>query len=238
MIIKSKELSRRLTILFLAIQAVLYYIILTAGGSLLKWTSYSAIVLCFLFAVLHYGRDNKFIVCALACTVCADYFLVVASPQQQLWGMVFFLAAQGFYATQLNSYTKNEKVLTARAVLTAFAVAVTFAVLGKSTDALAVISMCYYANLIINISESVLILKTSKLFMFAFILFLLCDTVIGLQVMLTDYISAAGGFLYNLVFSGFNLAWFFYLPSQVLLALTAKYSPKPAEDTKDIEQDK
>lgn len=238
MAVKSQKVSRATTVVFLAVQAVLYYFILTADGSLLKWTSYASIVLCFLFALLHYGRENRFIILGLACTVGADYFLVAAPQQQQLWGMVFFLAAQGFYAVYLNSCTKNEKVLTARAVLTAFAVAVTFAVLGKGTDALAVISMCYYANLIINISESALLLKQNIMFMFAFILFLLCDTVIGLQVMLTDYISAPGGFLYNLVFSGFNLAWFFYLPSQVLLALTTKYGKKPAEDANNVAPNK
>ncbi|MBR5277865.1 MAG: hypothetical protein IKU23_01215, partial [Clostridia bacterium] len=76
MAVKSQKVSRATTVVFLAVQAVLYYFILTAGGSLLKWTSYASIVLCFLFALLHYGRENRFIILGLACTVGADYFLV------------------------------------------------------------------------------------------------------------------------------------------------------------------
>ena len=54
----------------------------------------------------------------------------------------------------------------------------------------------------------------------AFVLFLLCDTVIGLQVASSGYLPIGeGSLLHRLLFSGFNLAWLFYLPSQVLLAL-------------------
>jgi hypothetical protein len=56
----------------------------------------------------------------------------------------------------------------------------------------------------------------------AFTLFLLCDTVIGLQVAAGGYLPIAqDSVLYGLLFSGFNLAWLFYLPSQVLIALCA-----------------
>ena len=57
----------------------------------------------------------------------------------------------------------------------------------------------------------------------ALVLFLLCDTVIGLQVMGAMYLPIAeGSFLHSLLNPGFDLAWAFYLPSQVLLALQNK----------------
>ena len=44
--------------------------------------------------------------------------------------------------------------------------------------------------------------------------------VVGAIVAAGGYLPIAeGSALYSLLFSGFNLAWFFYLPSQVLLAL-------------------
>ena len=59
----------------------------------------------------------------------------------------------------------------------------------------------------------------------ALVLFLLCDTVIGLQVMGGMYLPIDdGSLLSRILYPGFNLAWLFYLPSQVLLALQNKIS--------------
>ena len=59
----------------------------------------------------------------------------------------------------------------------------------------------------------------------ALVLFLLCDTVIGLQVMGSLYLPMGeGSILSRILYPGFDLAWFFYLPSQVLLALQNKTS--------------
>jgi hypothetical protein len=78
--------------------------------------------------------------------------------------------------------------------------------------------VCYYGNLILNLLFA--FLNKDRILGLAFVLFLLCDTVIGLQVAAGGYLPIAeGSALYSLLFSGFNLAWFFYLPSQVLLAL-------------------
>lgn len=64
--------------------------------------------------------------------------------------------------------------------------------------------------------------RGGKLLPLAFALFLLCDTVIGLQVASMGYLLIPeGSWVYRLIFSGWNLAWAFYLPSQVLLALHA-----------------
>lgn len=71
---------------------MLYLLILTQGGDLLRWCEFGAIALCFLFALA--VRGNKYITAALACTVAADFFLVIHSPQQQLSGMVCFLGTQ------------------------------------------------------------------------------------------------------------------------------------------------
>ena len=47
--------------------------------------------------------------------------------------------------------------------------------------------------------------------------------IIGLQVMSGGYLPIpAGSFIHSLLFSNFNLAWLFYLPSQVLIALSAQ----------------
>ena len=209
--------------MFLLAELILYILILTTGGTFLRYCCFSAIVLCFLYALCHFKCGSKLIIGALACTVVADYFLVLCSPIEQLWGMLFFLAAQLQYAVLLHRTYARKWVLYVRLALTVAAVTITCLVLRENTDALALISMCYYANLITNILTAFLQFKRCRLLSIGFVLFLLCDTVIGLQ-------SASGVYrpihedslIYRIIFMDFFLSWFFYLPSQVLIALSVK----------------
>ena len=198
---------------FLAAQAVLYALILTAGGDLLVCSSFGAIVLCLVYVLCGLRQGDGFSVCALALTVAADFCLVICSPQQRLWGMVFFLAVQLCYAASL-----GRTLLWMRAALSVAALILTVSVLGDKTDALALISVCYYAQLVCNLACA--LLRKRWLMAAGFVLFLLCDTVVGLQVAASGYLSlSTDGWLHRLLFCGFNLPWFFYLPSQVCLAL-------------------
>ena len=209
------------TLVFLLAELVLYYLILTAGGPLLVYSSFGAIVLCFVHVLLHFKTCDKFILGGLACTVMADFFLVVCSPIQQLWGMIFFLIAQSLYAAKLHLSSKSQALLWTRIILTVLALAVTVLILKEKTDALALVSLCYYANLIVNIIVGFTQYRSNKLFPVALVLFLLCDTVIGLQVACGSYLPIAeGSIVHQIIFMPFNLSWLFYLPSQVLISLT------------------
>ena len=210
-----ETLRKRITLPFLLVEAGLYLCILLAG-----WGHYAAIVLCFLFALVQ--QPKSLITAALFCTVLADLCLVVMDPIQRLWGMVFFLGAQIFYAVKLS---RGKTLLYIRLGLILAAEAVTILVLGKKTDALALVSLCYYANLIMNIVCAFARWREHKSMAIALVLFLLCDTVIGLQVMGGMYLPIGdGSLLSRILYPGFDLAWFFYLPSQVLLALQNKIS--------------
>lgn len=208
---------------FLLIELVLYYFILTAGGTTLVITSFVSIVICFLYCAAGGKRSDPLFVAALACTVGADFFLVICSPIQQLYGMICFLTAQTLYAIRLHWENKNKVLFIIRVVLILCAEVITVAVLKENTDALALISLAYYANLIMNIVVSFTLLHKSKLLPVGFVLFLLCDTVIGLQMGSGVYLHIPeGSVLHSIIFVGFNLAWFFYLPSQVLIALSSR----------------
>ena len=208
-------MKKGITAAFLALEAVLYICILTCGGQLLVATSYASIVACCVFGLAMGNRGNWFLRLGLLCTVGADFCLVVCAPIQRLWGMVFFLAAQTLYGLQLGGRPWRWYL---RGAVSLVALAVTALVLKENTDALALVSVCYYGNLILNLVYA--FLNKDRTLGVAFVLFLLCDTVIGLQVAAGGYLPIGEGTaLYRLLFSGFNLAWFFYLPSQVLLAL-------------------
>lgn len=217
-----KQLSKRiLTACFLITEAILYYFILTTGGQTFTITAYLSIVLCFLFA-LQSIRSNPFLVVGLACTVGADFCLVVCDPVQRLWGMVFFLGAQTLYAISLHRNQKSKTLLLIRILLTAAAALIAVLVLKENLDALALVSVCYYANLIMNMVAAFTQWRRNRLLPIAFVLFILCDTIIGLQVASSGYLPIVeGSWLYNLIFSGFNTAWMFYLPSQVLISLSS-----------------
>lgn len=202
-----------MTILFLTLSLVLYLSIFLFG-----WGHYTAILLCFGFALLQ--KPKSWLTAGLGLTVLADFCLVVCDPAQRLWGMVFFLIAQICYCILLH---RGKLLLYLRIGLILAAEVVTFLVLGENTDALAVVSLCYYANLIMNICCAFVRWQENKWLPVALVLFLLCDTVIGLQTMGSLYLPIQNGsILHSILYPGFDLAWFFYLPSQVLLALQAK----------------
>ena len=212
-----------MSVAFLIVEAFLYGIILTSGGDLLVYSCFSSIVICFVHALIHVKQGDRLLIAGLACTVMADLCLVVWSPIQRLWGMVFFLAAQSLYAIRLHRQIRSNALLIIRISLTVVALAVTMIVLKDATDALALVSLCYYANLIMNIVTAFTRFRDNKLLSIGFVLFLLCDTVIGLQVACGGYLPIEdGSLLHQIIFMPFNLAWFFYLPSQVLISLSAK----------------
>ena len=205
---------------FLAVELLLYGLILTTGGKLLVWSEFISIILCFLYALLSF--KDQMMIGGLAFTMCADFCLVMSQPIQQLWGMVFFLIAQTFYAMLLHSQRLPKGLLTIRLILIVAVEIVAVLILGEKTDPLALVSMCYYVNLVMNMVCAFARFKHNRLLAFGFVLFILCDTVIGLQVAAGGYLTIPeGSVVYNIIFSGFHISWFFYLPSQVLLALSA-----------------
>lgn len=210
--------SKPICVIFLLLEAVLYYFILTTNN---KWFMFGSIALCLVYALIHFCIADKFACGALAFTLIADYFLVLCAEQNRIWGMVFFLGTQTMYAVMLQHRRFNLKFLIARISLIIIAEIITITVLGNSTDLLAVISLCYYANLIMSIIEGFSQLSINKLFPIGMVLFLLCDTAIGLQIACGGYLPVASDSpLFAILYPGFNLAWSFYLPSQVLLALS------------------
>lgn len=218
-----------ITTAFLICEAVLYYFILTAGGEILRLCSYGAIGLCVLYCLLQGKNGQSLLQIGLLLTAAADFCLVICQPIQRLWGMVFFLGTQSCYALFLHGRMRHRLFWVIRLSVTVLALTVTSLVLGDDCDALALVSLAYYANLIFNLIMAAVNWRKHLMFAVALILFLLCDTVIGLQVAGDLYLPIReGSGLYQLLYSGFNLSWLFYLPSQVMIALLAGRK-KPAE---------
>ena len=219
---RKKTLQHIFTAGFLTVESVLYVLLLAPLGKLSVYCSFASVVLCFLFALARGKNGNLWITCGLAVTVAADYFLVLLTPPQRLTGMILFFFVQLIYAFHLQISHKKGLFFGIRIGLLLTAATVTVAVLGAKTDALAIFAVLYYILLTANISESFFV-KKNLVFSLGLLLLILCDTVIGLQVASNGYLPIEEGtLLYKIIFPSFNLAWIFYLPSQVLIALSGK----------------
>lgn len=215
---KSKQNPWLLTA-FLLVEAAFYALILT--GRWVISAQYASVLLCVVFVIAHLRRANYYILGGLVCTAAADWFLVVQRGRDQLTAMLFFLAAQTIYAFLLHSRARAGGLITARILLVAMAEAVTVLVLRGNMDALAGVSIAYYAMLMMNIVCAFASYKREPLMAWALVLFLLCDTVIGLQVASAGYLVLPA-WLNRVIFCGIPLAWLFYLPSQVMIAVCGK----------------
>jgi hypothetical protein len=165
-------------------------------------------------------------------TVCADIFLVVLNPRIQLPAMFFFSITQICYFLRIyfNEDLKTRRLhIIIRLIVIVIALSTTALVLKDKTDFLSLISLFYYANLIMNIVFSFICQKKSILFSLGLILFACCDLLVGFNIMSGAYIDLnPGTFFYFLAHPGFNLAWIFYVPSQVLIAVSNTFSKEKA----------
>ncbi|MBE6673932.1 MAG: hypothetical protein E7596_02370 [Ruminococcaceae bacterium] len=223
---------------FVLVELTLGILVHLTSGRANSWVSFSCVLLACLFVSLFFEKSKAYFLTqlGLACTVCADIFLVVMDPIKQLPAMVFFSVTQMCYFVRiyLNHTTQKQKKvhLIARSLVTLLAIAATVAVLGGNTDALSLVSLFYYANLAVNIVVAFTQFKSCPALAVGLLLFLCCDTVIGLNVMADSYISGVGeSFIMQLIDVDFNLAWVFYVPSQMLIALSLlKYGKQPNKE--------
>lgn len=224
--IKNKRLLILLSVIFLVTEAILGILLQTAQSSIPINLRYTAVVFACLFCVLFAEKSLSFLFTQIALlgTVGADYFLVYRSDMQQLPAMIFFSVVQIAYFLRLyfedGNKTRRKVHLIVRVAISAAIILVTFAVLGKSTDAVAAVSMFYYANLVLNAIFAFISFKKTPIFAIGLLLFILCDTVIGFSLIDTYLPLAEDSVIYKIIYPGFDLAWAFYLPSQALLSVS------------------
>lgn len=211
---------------FLGIELALGMLVQTTSGALNVAVSFGAIVLACLFSVVLYTKTSEYALTQIALffTVIADLFLVVLGSHREI-AMVSFSFTQICYFLRiyLAQNSKKERIvhLSVRGAFTIFALILTVVVLKEKTDFLSLVSLFYYANLLMNVIYSYMELKKSILFPIGLTLFALCDLFIGFGALDELYMSIEKGtLLYWLSNPGFNLAWLFYVPSQALLSLS------------------
>lgn len=211
---------------FLITELTLGILLQTLSGTAVTVCSYAAVLLACAFSFLFFSKTPTyyFTQAALLATVFADYFLVVKGAEQKLVAMLFFSVTQLCYFGRIyitDSLKKRRTLhIFLRVLLPLLTVLVTLLVLGQNADAVAAVSMFYFANLILNVIFAFALGEKPPLLAVGLLLFAFCDVFVGLSLIESYLPLAEGSLLWHLAHPGFNLAWIFYVPSQALLTLS------------------
>lgn len=224
---KKQKLLCSISLIFILLGTVLGTLIHTAPGEYVPEICFSVIALVFTFSLILFTRSTEWVLTctALLCTVFADYFLIISDPQMKLVAMIFFSFTQICYFIRIFLGHSSSRVsiahISVRFALIVLIVLLCFAVLGDKSDALSIVSVIYYANLIVNIAFAFGQIERSILFPAGLLLFALCDMLVGFSVLEELYVSVpTDSLIYVLNHSGFNFMWMFYVPSQMLIVLS------------------
>lgn len=210
-------------VLFLALQIILFPKIQESTADVWSYTAFFSIALIALFALLacRCKGAGHLIRLGLLLTLVADYFIVI-EYDSYLKGMVVFLFVQIAYFLYLLFREERVRVRVAnfltRILLSTVLCLAPIVILEEGVDALSLVSVIYYANLLTNVVFAFLCGKEERMFAIGLVLFAMCDLCVGIESFSYFYLDTdISAFFYN---DSLNLSWLFYQPSQVLIALS------------------
>ena len=210
---------------FLAVEFAAWLCVLVVSGSWVRFLSYSAVALSFFFALffIEKNADTLFAIGGLFCTCVADIFLVLLQREGDTFAMCVFLCSQICYAgrTCLLAEKKTEKWVQVgiRAALSMIGALITVLVLREKTQAVFVISVVYYVNLLCSVVFAFVHFKTprARYMAFGFLSFAFCDLSIGLHFLVDIFSLPPTHFIPKLLSADVSFVDLFYPPSQALL---------------------
>ena len=230
---KTKKTLFLLTVDFLLLEIIFAFLMNNVNGAFSLY-SYIYVTACAVFCALFMEKssDYLFVQLGLIGTMGADIFLVLLPDQERLPGMICFSCAQIFYFLRLYLADTSKKRrlvhLILRIVCSVAIVAVTLVVLAPYPDPVAVISMFYYINLLLNVIFAFMDFKNTGVFAIGLLCFIISDTVIGFNE-IDGYIGRdpivmeVMAVMEHIRRSKIDLVYGFYLPSQALIAMSPGY---------------
>lgn len=231
---KSKEYYPKTMIIILYLIILMYLIFLYLDifkdyyYNLSNMLKFICIILCFTLSTLTRQNpfeqaDVKLLQFGLFLTMIADFFLLIIDDYYEI-GVGVFSIAQITYSIRYDIKNKRKVI---RNYITLFVLLniafVTVNLLYKQVDVLVFISIFYGFCLITNVLKSLRCYKykiypnpNGAMIALGMILFMFCDINVALYNILKS-MSISEGFISNM--SSISM-WLFYLPSQVLLAIS------------------
>ena len=204
-----------LTAAFLGLEGVIYAAFLaldlTGRGGQTVSIKYAGVLLCLAFALLCAAKGgDRPVPIALALTACADWFLLVRNDCYAL-GVALFLCVQTVYFVRLRRAGAGSGYFLRSGLALGAGLAVYAAGMAAPLNLLAAL---YFSQLLSNTVLAWTLHGTRwRRFALGLTLFVGCDACVGLFNALPPASP-----LYPAVSVGM---WLFYLPSQVLIALSA-----------------
>ncbi len=188
--------------------------------------AYICIITSCLFCILLSDGSQAYLYTQIGLlgTVGADFFLVFLPFQLRVPGMICFNVTQVAYFLRIYSEDENRSRKKAHLILRiagcAFALAATVFVLGSRTDALSLLSLFYYANLIMNVIFSFAQFKKLGILAIGLLLFVLSDTLIGFDNLSSYLLIPRGSVIHIIMHLGNGLVFPLYIAAQVLIPLS------------------
>ncbi len=215
--------------IFLSIMALLYVAFMLCDFFDSKvWLSstlkYCSIFSCFLYCLIRTGYQNL-LTQGLFFTVLADIFLLFTD--YYFFGVLSFCIVQLIYFYRIKQWNPNIKNmhLTYRFLLAIFLmILLAFLV---PMDGVLGITVIYFTSFIANLillSKTYDIMKNNVVFCrfyLGMLLFFLCDICVGI-FNLSNYIAISGAWMHRIFMFASVGMWGFYLPGQVLIALSCR----------------
>lgn len=208
-------MSKKMLFGFLGVETTLYLAFLTldlfhwTGPNI--WLKYTGILLCCLFSCWAAGQGGeKLIPMALVLTVFADLFLLVLN-QCYTFGVLLFLGVQMVYLMRLRFTTGHSWWPLRLGLPVLFWVALSAL---EQITPLTLLAALYFSQLLVN-TVLAWTQKKDPFFPWGLILFVCCDVCVGI-------FNSAPLFPPGLSQFAAVGMWFFYLPSQVLIALSTQ----------------
>lgn len=214
--------------LFIGIETILYvgflWIDLFAKNraDISIYLKYTGILLCFLYTIsLKEEKEKKDVMLLqliLLFTLLADTFLLLVGNYSV--GTSVFIIAQllHWYRLRNGKPQKNHWILLIGVVLLAG-----LYMAGVTLDYVLVVAVIYFLCMLRNAGYAVLH-RENRLYSIGLVLFLCCDINVGL-FNLASYVAVPESFMFYVDHVVSVAMWFFYLPSQVLIALSVKKAP-------------
>lgn len=215
-------------ILFILIHLILYLFIYEfkiITGKTETIADYIVVISCFLFSLVYFiikrNSNTLIFVIAFLFTILADTNLLILDDNYEL-GILAFIIVQFAYFWYIlkNMYTKDNYGYLIAIRLITIVIGVIASLIVQIDKLLVCLVIIYISNLVINLIISIIPRKRNLLFSLGLFLFLLCDICVGCYN-IGDIIDISNTSLfYKIANLPFNIAWLFYHPSQVLLAIS------------------
>lgn len=215
-------------ILFILIHSILYlfiYAFKIITGKTETIADYIVVISCFLFSLVYFiikrNSNTLIFVIAFLFTILADTNLLILDDNYEL-GILAFIIVQFAYFWYIlkNMYTKDNYGYLIAIRLITIVIGVIASLIVQIDKLLVCLVIIYISNLVINLIISIIPRKRNLLFSLGLFLFLLCDICVGCYN-IGDIIDISNTSLfYKIANLPFNIAWLFYHPSQVLLAIS------------------